>query len=140
PAVARTFVNVDEGGATAEIGLVRLGSDIVSVRTEPISREQALAFARRLSPVSDAGALLRDASDLPRSVSLLSLLGADLAANPSVAVERWRQNDSIHDRSGGPFVKRRPGRLRAIVGQSGVDAMHLDLRTQGPHALVGGTT
>ena len=140
PAVARTFVNVDPDGLTAEVGLVRLGSDVVGVRTEPISREKALAFARRLAPVVDAGALLRDESDLPRSVSMLSLLGPDLAVSPTVAIDRWRQNDSIHDRSGGPFTKRRAGRLRALVGRSGVDAMHLDLRTQGPHALVGGTT
>lgn len=140
PAVARTFVNAADDGQTAEVGLVRLGTDVVAVRTEPISRESALAFAKRLAPVSDAGALLRDSSDLPRTVSVLSLLGPDLATTPSVAVDRWRQNDSIHDRSGGPLVKRRAGRLRALVGQSGVDAMHLDLRTQGPHALVGGTT
>ena len=140
PAVTRTFVDVATDGTTAKIGLVRLGSDIVDARTEPITRDQALAMAKRLSPVVDAGALLRDASDLPRTVSMLSLLGPDIAVTPNVAVDRWRQNDSIHDRSGGPLVKRRAGRLRALVGQSGVDAMHLDLRTQGPHALVGGTT
>ncbi|MCU1513187.1 MAG: hypothetical protein JWO10_277, partial [Microbacteriaceae bacterium] len=140
PAITRTFINASEDGLTAEVGLVRLGSDITSVRTEPISRAQALLFARRLAPVVDAGAMLSDASDLPRSISMLALIGSDMATNPSVAVDRWRQNDSIHDRSGGALVKRRAGRLRALVGQSGVDAMHLDLRTQGPHALVGGTT
>jgi S-DNA-T family DNA segregation ATPase FtsK/SpoIIIE len=140
PAVARTFVNAGEDGLTAEVGLVRLGSDIVAVRTEPITQAAALAFAKRLAPVSDAGALLRDASDLPRTVNMLSLLGPDIATSTAVAVERWRENDSIHDRSGGPLVTRRAGKLRALVGQSGVDAMHLDLRTQGPHALVGGTT
>ena len=140
PAVARTFVDVAEGGETARVGLVRLGSDVTDVRAEPVSRDQALKFARRLSPVVDAGALLRDESDLPRTVSMLSLLGAPMADQPERAVERWRENDSIHDRSGGPLTKRRAGKLRALVGQSGVDAMHLDLRTQGPHALVGGTT
>jgi S-DNA-T family DNA segregation ATPase FtsK/SpoIIIE len=140
PAVTRTFMSVASDGKTADIGLVRLGSDIVAAETEPITGAQALAFAKRLSPVVDAGALLRDASDLPRSVSMLSLLGPDIAVTPSVAVDRWRQNDSIHDRSGRAPVKRRAGRLRALVGQSGVDAMHLDLRSQGPHALVGGTT
>lgn len=140
PAVARTFVSVSPDGLTAEVGLVRLGSDIVDVQGEPITRQQAIQFARRLAPVVDSGAMLRDESDLPRTVSMLSLLGTDIATTPNVASDRWRQNDSVHDRSGGPLVKRRPGRLRALVGQSGVDAMHLDLRTQGPHALVGGTT
>src|SRR5690606_24478319 len=95
---------------------------------------------KRLAPVTDAGALVEDSSDLPRSIMMLSLVGPSLATSPSAAIGRWRENDSIHDRSGGPLVRRRPGKLRAIVGSAGVDAMHLDLRTQGPHALVGGTT
>jgi len=140
PAVARTFVDVSAGGGVATVGLVRLGSDVVDVSIEGVTRDQALTFARRLAPVVDAGALLRDSSDIPRTVSMLSLLGPSLATDVSVAVDRWRENDSIHDRSGGELKKRRAGKLRALVGQSGVDAMHLDLRTQGPHALVGGTT
>ena len=140
PAITRTFIAVAPERSTAKVGLVRLGTDVVDVLSEPVSRLTALAFARSLAPVIDAGALLRDASDLPRTVSMLSLLGAEIAVSPSVVVDRWRQNDSIHDRSGGPLTKRRAGRLRALVGQAGVDAMHLDLRTQGPHALVGGTT
>jgi S-DNA-T family DNA segregation ATPase FtsK/SpoIIIE len=140
PAVARTFVDVSQGDGAAKVGLVRLGSDVVDVAVESVTRDQALLFARRLAPVVDAGALVRDSSDIPRTVSMLSLLGPSLATDVSVAVDRWRENDSIHDRSGGELKKRRPGKLRALVGQSGVDAMHLDLRTQGPHALVGGTT
>ncbi|TPX02059.1 FHA domain-containing protein, partial [Schumannella luteola] len=138
PALARTFLEVDSEGA--RVGLVRLGDAITDVRAEPISRDQALWFAKRLAPVTDAGALVADSSDLPRSIMMLSLVGPTLATSPSAAVGRWRENDSIHDRSGGPLVRRRPGKLRAIVGSAGVDAMHLDLRTQGPHALVGGTT
>ena len=140
PAVARTFIDVSSDGGAASVGLVRLGTDVTDVVTEPVTREQALHFARRLAPIVDAGALLRDSSDIPRTVSMLSLLGPEIATDTSVAIGRWRENDSIHDRSGGPLKKRRAGKLRALVGQSGVDAMHLDLRTQGPHALVGGTT
>ena len=140
PAVARTFINVSDDEGTAQVGLVRLGSEIVEVATEPITREQGLYFAKSLSPVFDSGAVVGDSSDIPRTVSMLSLLGAEIATTASVAVERWRQNDSIHDRSASVPKRRKAGRLRALVGQSGVDAMHLDLRTQGPHALVGGTT
>jgi S-DNA-T family DNA segregation ATPase FtsK/SpoIIIE len=140
PAVARSFLEVSHDGGASKVGLVRLGTEIVDVQTEPVSRDVALVFARRLAPVVDAGALLRDASNLPRTVSMLSLLGPSLASDPSTAVDRWRENDSIHDRSGGVLVKRRAGKLRALVGSAGLDAMHLDLRTQGPHALVGGTT
>ena len=139
PAVARTYVLV-EAERRARVGLVRLGDDITDVVTEPVTLDQALWFAKRLAPVSDAGAVVADSSDLPRSIMMLSLVGPTLATAPSAAVGRWRENDSIHDRSGGPLIRRRAGKLRAIVGSAGVDAMHLDLRTQGPHALVGGTT
>ncbi len=140
PAVARTFVDVAEDGRSAKVGLVRLGTELVEVVTEPVRRDEALAYAKRLAPVVDAGAASADASDLPRSVSLLSLIGPELATNPTAAVERWVQNESVNARGGVLVPRRRAGRLRAIVGQSGADAMHLDLRGQGPHALVGGTT
>jgi S-DNA-T family DNA segregation ATPase FtsK/SpoIIIE len=82
-----------------------------------------------------------DSSDLPASVSLLRLIGTDMAAEPSAAIERWRQNNSIIDRTRGPRPRlKRAGTLKAYVGQGSPDAMSLDLRTQGPHALVGGTT
>jgi S-DNA-T family DNA segregation ATPase FtsK/SpoIIIE len=141
PAACRTFVNVDDGLEAATVGFVRLGMTVEKVRVEGVSVNYAQILAKRLAPVIDASAVVADASDLPRSVSMLTLMGTDLAAEPQAAIERWMQNNSIHDRSGAPPVARkRAGTLRAIIGQSSPDAMHLDLRTQGPHALVGGTT
>lgn len=142
PAAARTFLDLSsQGDSGPVVGFVRLGTETRPVQVEHLGANEAMEFARALAPVSDAGALILDASDLPRNVPLVSLLGADLASDSTVAVDRWRQNDSIHDRSGLTAARsRRNGRLRALVGQSGLDAMHLDLRTQGPHALVGGTT
>jgi len=140
PAVARTFVAVDPSGG-AEVGYVRQGRTVELSQIEQLSMDEARAFATSLAPVSDAGAHVEDIGDLPQSVHLLSLLGQDIATSPERAVERWRQNDSIHNRSGAaPSKSKRTGRLRAIVGHGVLDAMHLDLRTQGPHALVGGTT
>ncbi len=140
PAVCRTYLELGETAQTATVGFVRLGETIPDVATELVSAQQALDFARRMAPVVDAGALVEDASDLPRSISLVTLLGHELAESSEAVVDRWRQNASIADRGGGPLVPRRAGRLRAIVGSAGVDVMHLDLRTHGPHALVGGTT
>lgn len=139
PAVARTFVQA--GGQTSSVGFVRAGVTLMPVELETLGAPEALAFARGLAGVTDAGALVADESDLPRSVNLLALVGTDLATSTAPALERWRLNESIHDRSSGAVPKRRkPGRLRAIVGHAGLDSMHLDLRAQGPHALVGGTT
>jgi S-DNA-T family DNA segregation ATPase FtsK/SpoIIIE len=141
PAAARTFVETTGDHTQSAVGYVRLGRRISPVITEPISNEQSLRLARRMAPVYDAGFAAADESDIPRTISLVSLLGAELTESSSAAIERWQQNDSIHDRSGAPPRRsRRTGRLRAIVGQASVDAMHLDLRSQGPHALVGGTT
>nr|WP_254359747.1 FtsK/SpoIIIE domain-containing protein [Microbacterium hominis] len=141
PAACRTFVDVSNGLADATVGWVRAGERGPSVAIEGVSREYAEIFAKRLAPVVDSSSVAADSSDLPASVSLLRLIGTDMAAEPQAAVERWRQNNSIVDRTRGPRPRlKRAGTLKAYIGQGSPDAMSLDLRTQGPHALVGGTT
>ena len=141
PATCRTYLDVGAGLDSAVVGFVRQGMTVDRVRVEGVSRDFALVLARRLAPVVDASAVTADSSDLPRSVSLLGLVGTDLAEDPGAVIDRWTQTKSISDRTGAPPVARkRAGNLRAIVGQASPDALHLDLRTQGPHALVGGTT
>ncbi len=141
PAACRTYIDVTEGLDRSRVGFVRAGEQYDGVAVEGVSHQYAEVFAKRLSPVADASSVSADSSDLPGSVSLLKLLGTDIAAHPAAAVERWQQNNSILDRSPGvrPRLKR-AGSLKAFVGQGSPDAMSLDLRTQGPHALVGGTT
>ncbi|QDZ15025.1 FtsK/SpoIIIE domain-containing protein [Humibacter ginsenosidimutans] len=140
PAVCRTYLELGDEPGRGRVGFVRLGETIENVATETVDGRQALEFARRMAAVIDASALVADSSDLPRSVSMVTLLGHELAETSDAVVDRWRQNNSIHDRSGGPLTPRRVGTLRATIGSGGVDVMHLDLRAQGPHALVGGTT
>jgi S-DNA-T family DNA segregation ATPase FtsK/SpoIIIE len=154
PAVCRTYLALPEERSNpaspeeevpvamrATVGFVRLGDTIDDVVTESVAPEVALDYARRLAPVIDAGALVEDSSDLPRSVSMVSLLGHDLVESSDAVIDRWRQNSSVHDRTpGAKPPARRAGTLRALVGSAGVDPLHLDLRSQGPHALVGGTT
>ncbi|MDR2113754.1 MAG: FHA domain-containing protein, partial [Bifidobacteriaceae bacterium] len=117
---------VDEG-RVAEIG-----------RIETISAELAEEFARALSPVLDAGAPVIDQSDIPRSVSYLALTGDALASDPSVTTERWRENGSLVN--GSATRKGTPATLKALIGLGAQGEFTLDLRAQGPHALVGGTT
>lgn len=139
PAVCRTFVDLGAHPA-ARVGLVRAGQTIEGLVVDRLDVAGAEVFARSIAPVVDAAAVETDASDLPRSVSMLSLLGPELAESSEAILDRWRQNDSILDRTKTPSGRHKPGKLRALVGQAGADAMHLDLRLQGPHALVGGTT
>ncbi|MCU1423424.1 MAG: phosphopeptide-binding protein [Microbacteriaceae bacterium] len=140
PAACRTYVELTAGVETARVGFVRLGNSIEGVLPELVVSDVALEFARRMAPVIDAGALVADASDLPRTVSMVALLGHDLVESSDAVIDRWKQNASLPSLAAAATPSKRAGRLRAIVGSSGVDAMHLDLRAQGPHALVGGTT
>ena len=86
-----------------------------------------------------AGVAADDQTDLPRSVSFLRLAGTELGESSETVVESWRANNALPLDPTAPRRKR-DNSLRALVGQSASGPMHLDLRTQGPHALVGGTT
>lgn len=145
PAACRVFVEVTgrEGGVghVGHVGYVREGTLITPVAVDAISLEQTLAAARSLAPLEDSGTPVDDDSDLPRTVSLLTLTGTELASSHRAVIERWGESRSIIT---GPFAPvtphRKPGNLRAIVGQSAQGTFSLDLRSDGPHALVGGTT
>jgi S-DNA-T family DNA segregation ATPase FtsK/SpoIIIE len=137
----RTAPNGSMEGTQGGVGYVRDGTLVTSVTVDAVSAEQTLATARLLAPVEDSGAPADDASDLPRAVSLLSLTGTGLAHSENAVLERWGESHSILS---GPFASptphRRAGNLRAIIGQSAQGTFSVDLRADGPHALVGGTT
>ncbi len=139
PAACRVFIEVE--GSECGAGYVKEGRLITPVTVDAVSLEQTLAAARSLAPVEDSGARVDDDSDLPRTVSLLALTGTELACSHDAVIERWGESRSILT---GPFApetpNRKPGNLRAIVGQSAQGTFSLDLRADGPHALVGGTT
>ncbi|MGM1017072.1 MAG: FtsK/SpoIIIE domain-containing protein [Actinomycetota bacterium] len=141
PASCRTFVDVTGGLDNAVVGTVRSGVGYHGVQIEGVSHSYMTMLSKRLAPVVDSSTVIEDASDIPNSVSFLSLVGNEVAEDAGAVIDRWRQNNTILDRSGAPQSRlKKAGNLRAIIGQSQTDAMTLDLRTQGPHALVGGTT
>lgn len=141
PAVCRSYIDVTSGLDDAHVGLVRNGENFEHVQVEGVSNAYMHMLARRLAPVLDASAAMHDASDIPDSVMFLQLVDPAIAEDPHVVIERWRQNNTIVDRSPTPRPRlKKAGTLRAIIGQGPSEAMALDLRTHGPHALVGGTT
>src|SRR5690606_14830975 len=81
----RTFISFDETGR-AEVSYVRRGRVVPEVRVERVEAEPALAYARHMAPVFDAGAVIEDSSDLPRSISLVSLLGPEMFDAPDAVV------------------------------------------------------
>ncbi|BAS08100.1 ftsk domain-containing protein CA_C3709 [Arthrobacter sp. Hiyo4] len=137
PAACRDFMVVDgENGTTT--GQVRLGRHTYPVSCESLDAELAAQLARMLAPVVDVGKPVSDDSDLPRAVSYATLIGKDFLDNPQAVAERWVENNSVHA-SAVPNRKDN-GTLRALVGSKGIEPLYLDLKNEGPHALVGGTT
>lgn len=141
PAICRTFVDIHAVTGDSIAGYVRTGYGVHPVVCESIGDETAARVARSLSPVVDSGAKLNDDSDLPRSVSLLSLLGQGIATDPDEVILRWQQTSSILS---GPMasadIGKKKSTLRAVFGQAATENFAIDLRADGPHALVGGTT
>lgn len=141
PAGCRSFISLPLGVRDAVVGQVRDGERIAPVEVDGVDVATVTAIARMLSPVIDVGVPEADDSDLPRSVPYPSIAGVDLLDTPDAVVDRWRQNNSLTPRDGTPSVARRKeGNLRALVGHAGSELFTLDLRADGPHALVGGTT
>lgn len=137
PAACRDFMAVDgdHGTTTAQ---VRLGRHNYPVSCESLDAGLAAQLARMMSPLVDVGKPVDDDSDLPRAVSYATLIGKDFLDNPLAVADRWRENNSVHA-SAVPNRKDN-GSLRALVGSKGVEPFYLDLKNEGPHALVGGTT
>lgn len=139
PAVCGTFVEVDRAGGASAVGFTH-ESRVVRLHTlETIDAIAAETAARALAPVADSGARVVDDSDLPQSVAQLDLYGDDVATDPSAILRRWARTDSL-TASWVPGRPRDPGGLRAVVGHDQRGPFALDLRADGPHALVGGTT
>ena len=140
PAACHTFLVVGDD-LSSLAGYVQVGEQVQPVAVDHVSAPEAMAAARQLAPVVDAGVPVDDASDLPRAVSLLTLTGTDLASSEEAVVEKWVESRSVLTGPYAPAVlPRKPGNLRAVVGQSSQGTFSVDIRSDGPHALVGGTT
>lgn len=138
PAACRTFVEL-RGERTAQAGFVRLGEFRGPMSVDSLPRDQMGRLCRALARFRDAGEPAEAVSDVPSTVSLVSILGAELSTDGDAVIDRWRQNGSVVSGGEGVGPPAVP-RLRALVGSTAEGALALDLRAHGPHALVGGTT
>ncbi|MGY1724770.1 FtsK/SpoIIIE domain-containing protein [Blastococcus sp. SYSU DS0533] len=121
---AATATAVLDPAEEARLVLRRSGFDPVpAVLAEPVPAELAERAARALAPLRDASPEEDDAV-LPGSVRLLDLLGLEPPTADGVRA-RWQR-------------ERRTTRLVAGAGLHG--PFTLDLRADGPHGLVAGTT
>ena len=137
PAACRTWVDISSADVVSVSRQTEAAAE--AVRAEYVDEPSALRAARTLSPVIDAGARPDDASDLPSRVSFLALATDSLASSADAVIERWRETQSVPDESDQEPLEKDHS-LRALVGEGPDGPFQLDLRDQGPHALVGGTT
>lgn len=115
-------------GATLDLqhrtgALVVEGGTACDVRWDAVSAGWAERVARALAPVRDATPST-DASALPADVRLVDLLPCD-ARDPRAVAQLWAA---------------RPSTTQVVVGVDQDGPAELDLRRDGPHALVAGTT
>ncbi|HVA18696.1 MAG TPA: FHA domain-containing protein, partial [Solirubrobacteraceae bacterium] len=123
PGRTGAIVEIEQTRAVLRLTDVSTGAVTEDASAEAMPLELADRTARQLAPIRDISELAR-ASDIPRRVGLLDLLGL-LPPTPDALKARWA------DWRGG---------LRATVGVGADGVLTLDLPNEGPHALIAGTT
>ncbi|MBO0693672.1 MAG: hypothetical protein J2P58_12295, partial [Acidimicrobiaceae bacterium] len=108
----------------AEMVVTATGERFAPLILDGVSAPTAEETALSLAPILDVTTVGRG-GDLPRRTLLLDLLGLAPPLSPTGVLERWRRS---------------PGDLRAVIGVSAAGPFEVDLRRDGPHALVAGTT
>lgn len=132
PAACRSYVDAQAAGP-GTVGHVRRGGSDAPVTFETLSVAEATEAARRMACIEDTGVVVDDTADVPSSVSYVELHGFE-SLEPGHHEQRWKRDSTQAPGSKRPFA------LRALVGHAGNEPFYLDLKSQGPHALVGGTT
>ncbi|MFE5819989.1 FtsK/SpoIIIE domain-containing protein [Streptomyces sp. NPDC056479] len=113
----------EEPGGTLRVG--RSGLDpVTGVRPDAVTTDWCRGAGRALGPLRDPGGAAEEASVLPAAARLLDVLGLN-RPTPQAVAGRWN--------AGGRSTS-------ALVGVSLDGPFALDLRRDGPHALVAGTT
>lgn len=137
PAACRAFVETAGDGA---IGLVTTATTVRPVACEEVTEADAAALGRHLAGVTDAGEAPSTAAQTPEHVGFLALHGPDRLTADGV-VQRWRETGSLTRHAASRGATRVPHvALRTLIGVGPDGPVAVDLRADGPHALVGGTT
>lgn len=115
-------------GATADSSCVAFSADgrvVRGVALEALSARTATAASRALAPLVDISARAAEGAGLPDRVNLVDVLGGpSVMQEPAIVAERWAESRG----------------LTAVIGAVAGSLLRLEVRTDGPHALVAGTT
>ncbi|MCL2395557.1 MAG: FtsK/SpoIIIE domain-containing protein, partial [Acidimicrobiaceae bacterium] len=118
---------VAEAGSASRVAVRRKGSEPVrGVIADGIDPTSAARLARALAPVVDLAPRRGASGELPRTVGLLDLLGLD-EPSPADVLRAWTASP------GGRSTE-------AVIGASATGPFAIDLRRDGPHGLLAGTT
>ncbi|MFD9607558.1 FtsK/SpoIIIE domain-containing protein [Streptomyces sp. NPDC059970] len=116
-------VVAEEPGGTVRVGRSGRGT-VRGIRPDAVSLDWCRSLARAMGPLRDPGGADEEAAVLPGSARLLDVLALDPPQAAGIRA-RWT--------AGGRST-------RAAVGVSLDGPFYLDLRRDGPHGLVAGTT
>lgn len=120
PSETSVVVKVDENATDVTYTST---AKLHSATTRRLSTADAAAFARYLTPLVDVTAG-SSAGDIPSAVPVATVID-ETALNDDAIVRTWQSHD---------------GSLGATIGATADSVFDLDLRRDGPHALVAGTT
>ncbi|WP_251381578.1 MULTISPECIES: FtsK/SpoIIIE domain-containing protein [unclassified Leucobacter] len=137
PAACRTFVTVDAQGARAHF--VQEHKVVALTGVEEPEPQAAHTLARMLAPIVDAAGIDRVSVELSNKVNLRDIMQQDILSGPAPIQVAWHLSGSLHS-SWGSHRAGQTVALAATVGQGPAGPIRLDLKADGPHALVGGTT
>jgi len=125
PAACTEVICVTDIDGIVEITQPASGQCQRGVLMAGVSRQTATQAAQALARHHDPEIDITQAA-IPSQVSLLRLLGLPQPTAPTIA-QRWQSNATGTN-------------LQAVIGSDGDGPITIDLVTDGPHALVGGTT
>lgn len=124
PDACRAVAEIGHAGTELRLRLLNKGTELVGI-PDLVDVDYADRVARSLSGIEPVGAKAA-ANPLPGAVPLIECLGRRPGEVLEAAIRRWWSAEQ--------------GDLAAPVGVAGGGVLTVDLREQGPHALVGGTS
>lgn len=123
PGQAGSIVQAGDGRSAVTVTDVATGRSVHDVSVDGVNIEMADRAARSLAPIHDISELAR-AGDIPPRVSLFDLLGLSPVTG-DLLQSRWKDWS---------------GALDSTIGVGADGPYTMDLRADGPHALIAGTT
>jgi DNA segregation ATPase FtsK/SpoIIIE, S-DNA-T family len=123
PGQTGSIVEAKDARSVVTVTDVASGESVQDVTVDGVDREAADRAARTIAPIRDISELAR-AGDIPPRISLLELLDLSPITRDSLE-QRWKDWR---------------GRLDATIGVGADGPLTVDLRADGPHALIAGTT